>query len=156
MSVDLEQDRRVAQPRYAYPRGGWGRETARFYGNSARRRRGLRIGSAPELVNDGRPEVVHDRLRVLEVRALPLGRLLHPREPGTGRSSPEGGAARNSACSDQRRKARRDEPPGSPSWGSGLRRIHDGRDVCSLGANFGAETSSHFAPSSSTANLPGT
>src|SRR5260370_22879842 len=72
MSVDLEQDRRVAQPRYAYPRGGWGREAAWFYGNRARRRRGLHIGPARELVTDGRPEIVHDRLWVLEVRAFPL------------------------------------------------------------------------------------
>jgi hypothetical protein len=127
MPIDLEQDRRMAQPRDADSRDGRRRETARFYGNRARRKRGLHVGAARELVPDGRPDVVHDRLRVLEVRALPLGRLLHPREPDTGRSGPERGAARNRACSDQRREGRRDQPPELPSRWSSL--VHGPEEV---------------------------
>src|SRR5580704_10156789 len=117
MPIDLEQDRRMAQPRNADSRGGRRRETAWFYGNRARWGRGLHVGPARELVTDGRPEVVHDRLRVLEVRPLPLGRLPHPFEPDTRRAGPEGGAARNGACGEHCGHAGGDHPAASTAWG---------------------------------------
>src|SRR5580704_5335858 len=50
MPVDLEQYRRMAEPRDADSRGGRPRETAWFYDNRARRKCGLHIGPARELV----------------------------------------------------------------------------------------------------------
>ena len=60
------------------------------------------------------PVAAVDRLRILEVRALPLGGLFHPLEPGTGRPAAEGGTTRNRNCSGDRRHPGGDEPPASP------------------------------------------
>ncbi len=114
MPIDFEQNGRVAKPGHPQPRG-WGRREARWLDRSgARPRPRLHVGVGPEQGNDCGPRVVHDRLRILEVRALPLGGLPHPLEPGTSRASAEGGTVRKRACGDRRHPGG-DEPPSSPT-----------------------------------------
>ncbi len=119
MPVDLEQNGRVAQPGHAQPRGRRRREAVGLDRNGTRRRPGLHVGVGPEEGHDGGPRVVDDRLRILEVRALPLGRLLHPLEPGTGRPATEGGTVRKPACGRQPDQPSGDQPTASPSPPSG-------------------------------------
>jgi hypothetical protein len=117
MSVDLEHHGRVAQPGHPQPRWGWRCEAARLDQSGARTRLGRHVGVGLEERNHRGPQVVYQRLRVLEVGAVPLGRLSNPLAPGTSGPAAKGGAARSGARGGHyhRRQPRCDQPPASPS-----------------------------------------